>query len=139
MFAYKLADGSTRPSDGEPGGNWSRCSRRSGLGLVDVVALVIRYYGGIKLGTGDIVRAYGGAAKQCLELGETREVRTEAYIISYVHGDTGSVFGLIGGLADADLERRQRRERADHAAARRARGPEQRLAEATAGRASIAG
>ena len=100
VFAYKLADGSTRQSsDGEPGGTAGPpvLAAIEGSGLVDVVALVIRYYGGIKLGTGGLVRAYGGAAKQCLELGEKSEiVRTEAYIISYAHGDT-PVFGLIGG------------------------------------------
>ena len=144
VFAYKLADGSTRQSsDGEPGGTAGPpvLAAIEGSGLVDVVALVIRYYGGIKLGTGGLVRAYGGAAKQCLDLGEKSEiVRTEAYIISYAHGDTGSVFGLIGGYSPTPISSD------DNGGSvlitlppDELEGFEQRLAEATAGRASIAG
>ena len=86
------------------------------------------------------MRAYGGAAKQCLELGEKSEiVRTEAYI-SYAHGDTGSVFGLIGGYSPTPISSD------DNGGSvlitlppDELEGFEQRLAEATAGRASIAG
>lgn len=37
-------------------------------GIGEVVAVVTRYYGGVKLGTGGLVRAYGGAVQQALEL-----------------------------------------------------------------------
>ena len=39
--------------------------QHSGLG--DIVAVVTRYYGGTKLGTGGLVKAYGGAVQQALE------------------------------------------------------------------------
>jgi uncharacterized YigZ family protein len=35
-------------------------------GVGDVVAVVTRYYGGTKLGTGGLVRAYGGSVQQAL-------------------------------------------------------------------------
>jgi len=37
-----------------------------GSDLREVVAVVSRYFGGIKLGTGGLVRAYGGAVRQAL-------------------------------------------------------------------------
>lgn len=36
-------------------------------GLYKTVAVVTRYFGGIKLGTGGLVRAYSGAVSDCLE------------------------------------------------------------------------
>ena len=35
-----------------------------------VAVLVIRWYGGIQLGTGGLARAYGGAANKCLQTAE---------------------------------------------------------------------
>lgn len=54
--------------DGEPSGTAGRPSlavlRGSGLG--DVVVVVTRYFGGTKLGTGGLVRAYSDAVRQGL-------------------------------------------------------------------------
>ncbi|MFV0277298.1 MAG: IMPACT family protein [Parahaliea sp.] len=41
----------------------------------DVLITVIRYFGGIKLGAGGLVRAYGAAAQQVLEAAPCREMR----------------------------------------------------------------
>ncbi|XP_075499607.1 uncharacterized protein LOC142538049 [Primulina tabacum] len=35
-------------------------------GIDRIMVVVIRYFGGIKLGTGGLVRAYGGVASECL-------------------------------------------------------------------------
>lgn len=37
--------------------------------ITNVVVVVTRYFGGIKLGTGGLVRAYTGSAKLALEAG----------------------------------------------------------------------
>jgi putative IMPACT (imprinted ancient) family translation regulator len=37
-----------------------------GSGVGDVAAVVTRYFGGVKLGTGGLVRAYGGCVKEAL-------------------------------------------------------------------------
>ena len=39
----------------------------AGTGIVDVVAVVTRYFGGTLLGTGGLVRAYSDAVRECLE------------------------------------------------------------------------
>ena len=36
--------------------------------MINVCVGVIRYYGGVNLGTGGLVRAYGGTAKMALEV-----------------------------------------------------------------------
>ena len=56
--------------DGEPAGTAGKPAlavlRGSGLG--DVAVVVTRYFGGTKLGTGGLVRAYGDAVRQVLEI-----------------------------------------------------------------------
>lgn len=56
--------------DGEPAGTAGRpvLSVLQGSGLGDIVALVTRYYGGTKLGTGGLVRAYSTAVKEALTI-----------------------------------------------------------------------
>jgi len=64
--AYRFAD------DGEPGGTAGRpiLQAINGQQCDQVVVLVVRWFGGVKLGTGGLVRAYGGAAAQCLRLAD---------------------------------------------------------------------
>ncbi|MEX0614676.1 MAG: YigZ family protein [Methylophaga sp.] len=53
---------------GEPSGTAGRpiLAPMQGENLINTVVAVIRYFGGIKLGTGGLTRAYGNAAKQAL-------------------------------------------------------------------------
>ena len=75
-FRIKIADGLgnhmivPRFSDaGEPSGTAGKpiLQMLEGQQLINVCVGVIRYYGGINLGTGGLVRAYGGTAKMALE------------------------------------------------------------------------
>lgn len=54
--------------DGEPSGTAGRpmLAQLSGSGVGEICAVVTRYSGGIKLGTGGLVKAYGGGVKQAL-------------------------------------------------------------------------
>ena len=54
--------------DGEPSGTAGRPALAvlQGSGLGDVVVVVTRYFGGTKLGTGGLVRAYGDAVRDVL-------------------------------------------------------------------------
>lgn len=77
-WAWRLgADGRERSSDdGEPAGTAGRpiLDVLRGAHLSDVVAVVSRRYGGIKLGKGGLARAYAGAVKEALDSLDT-EVR----------------------------------------------------------------
>lgn len=55
--------------DGEPSGTAGRPALAvlQGSGLGDVAVVVTRYFGGTKLGTGGLVRAYGDAVRAVLE------------------------------------------------------------------------
>ena len=55
--------------DGEPSGTAGPPIYRvlHGLGLTQTLAVVVRYFGGIKLGTGGLARAYSLATKELLE------------------------------------------------------------------------
>ncbi|NJD07882.1 MAG: DUF1949 domain-containing protein [Methylococcaceae bacterium] len=54
---------------GEPSGTAGRpiLSQIEGRDAVDTLVAVVRYFGGIKLGTGGLARAYGGTAKMALD------------------------------------------------------------------------
>lgn len=56
--------------DGEPHGTAGKpmLSALQYSGVGEIVAVVVRYSSGIKLGTGGLVRAYGGAVKETIEL-----------------------------------------------------------------------
>lgn len=72
-FAYVIgADASVQKAsdDGEPGGTagvpmLQMLTRRE---MRYVVAVVTRYYGGVKLGAGGLIRAYGGAVGEALDV-----------------------------------------------------------------------
>ena len=55
--------------DGEPQGTAGApiLSALTGAGVTNAAVMVVRYFGGIKLGTGGLVRAYSSAAKAALE------------------------------------------------------------------------
>ncbi|EMJ3155049.1 TPA: IMPACT family protein [Yersinia enterocolitica] len=55
--------------DGEPSGTAGKpiLAQLMGSGIGEITAVVVRYYGGIKLGTGGLVRAYGSGVQQALK------------------------------------------------------------------------
>jgi uncharacterized YigZ family protein len=72
VYAYKVGYGSSvtegMSDDGEPSGTSGppMLAVLRGADLGNVVLVVTRYFGGTKLGTGGLVRAYGGAAKDAV-------------------------------------------------------------------------
>ena len=75
-WAWKIGQNVRFNDDGEPSGTAGRpiLATIEGNELTNVIVLVNRWYGGIKLGTGGLVRAYGGCAGQCLRLAEKVEL-----------------------------------------------------------------
>ncbi|MBR7298722.1 IMPACT family protein, partial [Klebsiella pneumoniae] len=54
--------------DGEPAGTAGKpmLAQLMGSGVGEITAVVVRYYSGILLGTGGLVKAYGGGVNQAL-------------------------------------------------------------------------
>ncbi|WP_342320017.1 YigZ family protein [Corynebacterium mayonis] len=80
--------------DGEPAGTAGRPMLEvlKGSGLVDVCAVVIRYFGGVKLGTGGLVSAYGEAVSAAL--GKVHRVRRSIKALGVVdlpHAHAGRI------------------------------------------------
>jgi uncharacterized YigZ family protein len=70
---------------GEPSGTAGRPALAvlQGSGLGDVVVVVTRYFGGTKLGTGGLVRAYGDAVKAVLaELPRAEKIPTHTVMLA---------------------------------------------------------
>jgi uncharacterized YigZ family protein len=67
-FGASVTDGCN--DGGEPGGTAGKpmLAVLQGSGLGDVAAVVSRWFGGTKLGTGGLVRAFSGALKAALEV-----------------------------------------------------------------------
>ena len=75
-WAWKIGHNVRFNDDGEPSGTAGRpiLATIEGNELTNSIVLVNRWYGGVKLGTGGLVRAYGGCAGQCLLLAEKIEL-----------------------------------------------------------------
>ncbi|MFU2050839.1 IMPACT family protein [Bordetella hinzii] len=75
-WAYRIGNEYRYNDDGEPGGTAGRPILQAidGQGLDRVAVLVVRWFGGIKLGAGGLVRAYGGCAANCLRAGQYLDI-----------------------------------------------------------------
>ncbi len=75
-WAWKIGNRYRFSDDGEPGGTAGRpmLTAIEGQDCDRVVVVVIRWFGGIQLGTGGLARAYGGSAAKCLQAGERIEL-----------------------------------------------------------------
>lgn len=71
-WAYRIGQDSRFNDDGEVSGTGGRPILQAieGQGFDRIVVVVTRWYGGTRLGTGGLVRAYGGTAAECLRLAE---------------------------------------------------------------------
>ena len=109
-FAYRIAARVFRSGDdGEPSGSAGRpiLQQIESRDLVRTVVVVTRYFGGTKLGVGGLVRAYGGAASEALEMAGVREVPiTRRVRVRHPYERSGEVQSVLAalGLAPAASE-----------------------------------
>ena len=99
-FAWRLgdADAFRAGDDGEPSGTAGRPILREidGRRLLRVVVVVTRYFGGTKLGTGGLIRAYGGAAAAALDQAEIVESRIRRTLrLRFGYDLSGTVEGTL--------------------------------------------
>ncbi|GLC69687.1 hypothetical protein PLESTF_000864800 [Pleodorina starrii] len=97
-FAYRIGPEFRSSDDGEPGGTAGRPIQAAldGEGLDRVAVLVTRYFGGIKLGAGGLVRAYGGAAKECLRLAPRVFAKAQSEVVVEVtYDELGTAYSCL--------------------------------------------
>jgi len=106
--AFRLRDGTAWASDaGEPAGSAGPplLAVLEGAGLADVACVVVRWFGGVKLGVGGLVRAYGDALRAALDGAATIEavaaVRLE---VRYGHEQTAAVMRTVATAGARDVE-----------------------------------
>ncbi|XP_057251581.1 uncharacterized protein LOC104895499 isoform X2 [Beta vulgaris subsp. vulgaris] len=78
-FLSEIGDQYRCSDDGEPSSTAGKpiYSAIASSGIDRVMVVVIRYFGGIKLGTGGLVRAYGGVTSECLKNATTCLVKSK--------------------------------------------------------------
>ena len=90
--------------DGEPQGTAGApiLAALRGEDLTDTMCVVVRYSGGIKLGAGGLIRAYGGAARDALaEAEKLKMVPKRTVVCSVPSSSVGDVYSLCASYEDA--------------------------------------
>ncbi|CCJ77731.1 FIG000605: protein co-occurring with transport systems (COG1739) [Cronobacter muytjensii 530] len=80
-----------------------------GSGVGEVTAVVVRYFGGVKLGTGGLVKAYGGGVQQALaQLTTTLKVPMREYTLLCDYAQLAGVETLLaqfnGRIVQSDFQ-----------------------------------
>lgn len=94
------ADIERSSDDGEPAGTAGAPMLEvlRGRGVSDVVVVVTRWFGGVKLGAGGLVRAYGDAVRAGLdEVGVLRRELVQEYAVTVGHADAARLESELRG------------------------------------------
>lgn len=101
VSAYRLGPDLLREradDDGEPSGSSGPPVLRqiAGRDLVNALVVVTRWFGGTKLGTGGLVRAYGDAARLALDAAGVETVtRRVPVLVRFAYADTSAALHAI--------------------------------------------
>jgi uncharacterized YigZ family protein len=81
-FAFYVDGSSGMSDDGEPSGTAGKpmFSVLNHKHLENVIAIIVRYFGGVKLGAGGLTRAYSGAVSKALDDAEFITIETQVLV-----------------------------------------------------------
>lgn len=105
-WAWRIGNLYRFSDDGEPSGTAGKpiLAAIDGQSLDNLVVIVTRWFGGVLLGSGGLVRAYGGTAALCLRAAERVEVKPMVEGRLYLDfSDLALVKARLAGLADVNL------------------------------------
>lgn len=112
-YAYHVGFGASPVfrynDDGEPSGTAGKPIYHAILAkqLTNIAVVVTRYFGGTKLGTGGLVRAYGDAALAVLEQCPIMtEIIYESLAIRFPYEETNTIMRLISSVEGKIIETR---------------------------------
>lgn len=86
--------------DGEPSGTAGRpmLEQLKGSGMMDIAAVVTRYFGGVKLGAGGLVHAYSESVGLILpQIPRVRRSLRELYLVDFPHSEAGRMEAELRG------------------------------------------
>ena len=106
-WAYKIGQNYRFSDDGEPGGTAGKpilnAIERQAIDRVMVV--VVRYFGGVKLGAGGLIRAYGGCSAKCLQAARLKAIIPSTAVKFKVGFEyLGSLYPIIDRFGAKKLE-----------------------------------
>lgn len=108
-WAFRIGQNYRSSDDGEPAGTAGRpiLAAIDGQSFDQTVAVVTRWFGGIKLGAGGLVRAYGGCASQCLRSAPSEPLETLAEVaLDLAFADLGAVHQVLATFAAEKIAER---------------------------------
>lgn len=107
-WAWRLGAQYRSSDDGEPGGTAGRpiLAAIDGAVLDRIIVVVTRWYGGIKLGAGGLVRAYGGVTAECLRLApRVPIIARQRLALTLGHADESPLLRLLAPRRATVLDR----------------------------------
>ncbi len=105
-WAWRLGQRCRFSDDGEPSGTAGKpiLAAIDGHGLDGTVVVVTRWFGGILLGSGGLIRAYGGTAALCLrEAEEEVLIETVSGTVACGFSDLALVQARLGALSGVQV------------------------------------
>ena len=108
-WAYRIGASYRFSDDGEPSGTAGRPILQAidGQSLDRIAVVVARWFGGIKLGAGGLVRAYGGTAAECLRRAPKSPLVDRVSLV--VRCDFAAAGALRARLAEYEAIKREER------------------------------